>query len=304
MSVIKNTLFTVVVLTAGVFAGVYGKGILAKYMPAATTMYQSKGSGTVAATVDGYNIYKDEVIDLVKRLGATKDADVQKIYPVALSQIVSDRLVEAEVAKSGLKNTEDFKVKLAETEKQLAKSIYFEQALAGKVTEEDAQKEYDAIKSKNDGIKEARARHILVKTDTEAKQVIKDLEKGRKFEELAAERSIDATAQRGGDLGYFAQEGELVPEFSKAAFALKKGEYTKEPVKTQLGFHVIKLEDVRNRKVPAYKDMKANIQNNIAQKLVMEEVKALRAKAKVEMFDFNGNPIPEVANAPAPMGMN
>ena len=297
---IKNTLIAVTFLTVGIFAGVYGKGLITKLAGNEVATYQPSEGETIAAVVDGYNIYKEDVMVLVKNLGISRPADIEKLYPVVVNQMVTDRLVDAEVAKSGITDSKDYKKKIEETNKQIAKSMFFEKVIKGNITEKELKSEYETIKSKNEGVKEAKARHILVKTEAEAKQVIKDLDKGKKFAKLAKERSIDATAKRGGDLGYFSENGEIVPEFAKATFALKKGEYTKKPVKTPLGWHVIKLENKRNRKVPSFDEMKASIQNGLVQKMVMESVKTLRKNAKVEMFNFHGNSIPEVNKTDMP----
>jgi len=299
---VKSTLMAVVILAVGVGAGFYGKCLLTGCSDNSEEVATSASGKTVAAVVDGYNIYKEDIAEMVKKLGVSGDADLNKIYPAILEQLVSDRLVEAAAIKSGINEDDTYKSRVKELKKQVLKAMYLEKNLAGKITDADLRKEYDAIKAKNDGVKEAHARHILVKTEEEAKQVILDLQKGRSFEDLAKERSSDITAQKGGDLGYFAKEGEIVPEFADVAFALKVGEYSKAPVKTQLGWHVIKLEDVRTRKVPEFKDLKDNIQNGLAQKLVMEKIKELAKAADIKMFDAEGKPIPAVAgNAPAPV---
>ena len=118
------------------------------------------------------------------------------------------------------------------------------------MTDDEVKARYDEEIKKLPPQEEVHARHILVKTEAEAKDIIKQLDAGKDFAELAKEKSTDPNKSEGGDLGYFAK-GRMVKEFEDAAFALKKGEYTKTPVKTQFGYHVIKVEDKRDRAAAA-----------------------------------------------------
>ena len=140
--------------------------------------------------------------------------------------------------------------------------------------------EIAAMPAKN----EVRARHILVKTEDEAKAIIKKLEGGAKFEDLAKENSTDGSAAQGGDLGYFG-EGMMVPEFEKAAFALDVGAFTKEPVKSQFGYHIIKLEDKRQQQPPAFDQVKDQVRSIIIRDKYIEMVKKLRDAAKISYED-------------------
>ena len=128
----------------------------------------------------------------------------------------------------------------------------------------------------------------------EAKQAIKDLKAGAKFEDLAKERSSGPTAKTGGDIGYFLK-GELVPEFSKAAFKLKPGNYTKAPVKSQFGWHVILVKDKRIRPVPDMKLVEGAIRNKMGQEAVEKLVSNLRAKADIKHFDKKGKLVKKTA---------
>ena len=153
-------------------------------------------------------------------------------------------------------------------------------------------KKIERFKKENKGKQEVHARHILLATEEEAKQAIKSLEGGAKFEDLAKERSSGPTAKNGGDVGYFAK-GEIVTEFSDAAFKLKPGTYTKAPVKSQFGWHVIYVEDKRERAVPDIKDIEASIRNKLGQDAIESLVKSLRAKADIKRFGMDGKPVEE-----------
>ena len=143
---------------------------------------------------------------------------------------------------------------------------------------------YDKQIAEAPAVNEVRARHILVKTKEEAEAIIKQLEEGGNFEEIAKEKSTDGAAANGGDLGYFTS-GQMVPEFEKAAFALNPGEHSKEPVETQFGFHVIKVEDKRAKQPPAFDAVKDRVRSLLVREKYVEEVSALRDAAEVDVKD-------------------
>lgn len=244
----------------------------------------------VAAIVNGDKIYTKDVNKAIETM-EIKAADVEKLYPMVLEQIVNEKLIEGAVAKAKVTDSEDYKKRLEILKVQLAKQMYLENTLKDKISDKAVKAEYEKFKKENKGKTEIHARHILVPTEEEAKQVIKDLDGGAKFEELAAKRSSGPAATNGGDLGYFA-EGDMVPEFSKAAFALKKGEYTKTPVKTGFGWHVIKVEDKRERAVPEQAQVEMPIRNKLGQEALVGLAQKLRSEAKIETFDLKGNPMP------------
>jgi peptidyl-prolyl cis-trans isomerase C len=149
------------------------------------------------------------------------------------------------------------------------------------VTDADVQKEYERAKAQA-GDKEYRARHILVETEEQAKNLIAELKKGGKFEDLASKNSKDTgSAQRGGDLDWNVPT-TFDRQFSDAMVKLEKGKFTEAPVRTRFGFHVIQLDDVRAVKFPALNEVRQRISQQIAQNRIDELVKSLRAKAKVE----------------------
>jgi peptidyl-prolyl cis-trans isomerase C len=149
------------------------------------------------------------------------------------------------------------------------------------VTDADAKAEYDKYVAANAG-KEYRARHILVAKEEEAKAIIANLKKGAKFEDLAKKQSKDpGSGANGGDLDW-ANAKSYVPEFSEAMVKLTKGQTTQAPVKSQFGFHVIRLDDVRDAQLPKFEDVKAQIQQQMQQERLSKFQDDLRSKAKVE----------------------
>jgi peptidyl-prolyl cis-trans isomerase C len=147
---------------------------------------------------------------------------------------------------------------------------------------------------------EVHARHILVSTEDEAKSVIADLKKGATFDKLAKEKSTDkASGAEGGDLGWF-KKTDMVKEFAEAAFALKKGDLSEAPIKTQFGYHVILLEDRRQAPPPSFEELSEQIREELAREAVTGMLDQLRAGAKIEKFNIDGSkPDPAAAKAPA-----
>lgn len=253
---------------------------------------------TVAATVNGDKIYKKDVMNALTSLKVPA-ADQDKVYPQVLDQIVNEKLIDETVSKAKIEDTEQYKKQLELIKAQLVKQVYIEKFLKDKITDAKVKAEYDKFKAQNAGKEEVHARHILVPTEAEAQQVIKDLDGGAKFEDLAKKRSSGPTAQNGGDVGFFVKE-EMLPEFADAAFALKPGTYTKEAVKTQFGYHVIKVEEKRKRKVPEQKEVEGAIRNKLGQEALQQLVADLRSKAKIEQFDINGKAVTAAPAADAP----
>jgi peptidyl-prolyl cis-trans isomerase C len=165
---------------------------------------------------------------------------------------------------------------------QLAK-VYLEDYLKSHpIADSEIQAIYDEAKADAAGNMEYRARHILVKTEAEAKKLIADLGKKAKFEDLAKKHSQDpGSAKKGGDLDW-ADPNNFVKEFSAALTSLKKGEYTKKPVKSQFGWHIIRLDDMRKAEIPPLEAVRSEIVKQIQQKRIRDAVTAVRAGAKIE----------------------
>lgn len=203
----------------------------------------------------------------------------------ALSAVIEIKLLAAEAKAKGFDKSDEFKRRMAFLEERALHSEVIENEVAGKITDEDIRKRYDAEIANTAPTNEVRARHILVKTKEEADAIIKQLDGGAKFEDIAKEKSSDpGSGAQGGDLGWFGA-GQMVPEFEKAAFALQPGAYTKEPVQSQFGWHIIKLEDKRAKQPPAFDEVKEQFRSVLLRDKYFELVKNLRAAGKVEVTD-------------------
>ena len=197
-------------------------------------------------------------------------------------EVIAREIFMQEAQKRGLDATDDFKTQM-ELARQtlLIRELFTEYQKSNPVTDADIQAEYDKFAAANGG-KEYRARHILVEKEDEAKAIIASLKKGGKFEEIAKKQSKDpGSGANGGELDW-ANSGSYVPEFSAALVKLKKGQTTDVPVKTQFGWHVIKLEDVRDAQLPKLEDVKPQIAQQLQQQKLAKFQEDLRGKAKIE----------------------
>jgi peptidyl-prolyl cis-trans isomerase C len=245
----------------------------------------------VVATVDGDKIRLSDLQALQASLPArVRQLPLQRIYRPLLDYAITTHLLAKAGRKAGLAEDKQVKRLLEQYLTRVVAQTYLQQTTAKLVTDEVLKKAYDKYKSGFKGEEEVRASHILVKTKKEAQDVIAKLDKGEDFAALAKKYSTGPSKAQGGDLGYF-QRGQMVKPFAEAAFALKKGEYTKSPVKTQFGWHVIKLVDRRRRSAPPFEQVKDKLRADEARRLQGEVVKGLREKAKVARFNMDGSPM-------------
>lgn len=197
-------------------------------------------------------------------------------------EIITREVFIQEAQKRGMDATEDFKTQMELARQSiLIRELLTEYQKANPITDADIKAEYDKFVADNGG-KEYHARHILVETEAEAKSLIAQMKKGAKFEALAKKSSKDpGSGANGGDLD-FANPKSYVKEFSDALVALKKGQMTETPVKTQFGYHIIRLEDTRDAKLPALDEIKQQIGQRLSQIKVEGYRKELMGKAKIE----------------------
>jgi peptidyl-prolyl cis-trans isomerase C len=203
-------------------------------------------------------------------------------------KLVMDEIISQEAERRGLSATPEYKVQMEQARQALlGQALREDYSKKNTVSDADIQAEYDKFKAQSSGT-EYRARHILVEKEDEAKALIKQLNGGASFEDLAKKNSKDpGSGANGGDLD-FAAPGSYVPEFSQAMIKLKKGELTQEPVKTQFGYHIIKLEDTRQAQFPAIDEVKPQIKQRLEQQKLAGFLDELRTKAKTD-YKFSAN---------------
>ena len=250
------------------------------------------GDDPVVAKVNSAVIKKSDVEAAIKQLGGqAAQLPEEMLFPAVRDQLVSAELVTDAAAAAKIQNTKEYKEEINQLGAKLAQQIYMKKTVDAMITPEMLQSAYqDYIKANPPG-EEVRASHILVKTEDEAKQIIADLKKGGDFAEIAKTKSQDpSAAKQGGDLGYFTQK-DMVKPFADAAFAMKVGEISETPVKTDFGWHVIKVVDRRQAQPPKFEDIKDQLKQHLAQQEVAKVLEDLRSKAKIEEFNADGTPV-------------
>jgi peptidyl-prolyl cis-trans isomerase C len=233
------------------------------------------------ATVNGTPIPAAKVDQIVKQVVAQgKQADSPQLREAIKKDLVNREVLMQEANRQGVANRPEVKLALDNARQSIMINAMLQDYVKkNPVKDAEIKAEYDKYKAQV-GEKEYHARHILVKTEDEAKAIIAKLKAGGKFEELA-KQSLDGSAANGGDLDW-ASPASYVPEFSAAMVKLNKGQYTDTPVKTNFGYHVIKLEDVRAAKVPAFDEVKQQVAESIQQKRLAAYRDELAKKAKVQ----------------------
>jgi peptidyl-prolyl cis-trans isomerase C len=225
----------------------------------------------------------------------------------ALSAAIDVKLLAAGATAEKLDQTDDFKRRLQYLTDRELHNAYFKKHVVDTVTDAEVKARYDKEVAALPKQEEVHARHILVKTEDEAKDVIKQLDAGKDFAELAKEKSTDPNKSEGGDLGYFTR-GRMVKEFEDAAFALDKGAYSKTPVKTDFGYHVIKVEDKRDAPPPPFEQVQDQVRQLVMRDKYLELLNQAKAATKVDIVDetlrkgyedANKQPAPGEAPAPA-----
>jgi len=197
-------------------------------------------------------------------------------------QLITFELLSQEAAKAGLDKTPETQTQLEMARQNiLARAFQQNYLKTAQIKDETLRAEYERVKGQV-GDKEYKPQHILVEKEETAKEIIAQLKKGADFDKLAKEKSTDTGSKENGGKLEWSNVSSFVKPFSDAMVKLQKGEYTSEPVKSQFGFHVIKLEDVRPSKIPPFDDVKDNIRQSEVQKQFAKVVADLRAKAKIE----------------------
>jgi peptidyl-prolyl cis-trans isomerase C len=256
----------------------------------------------VIARVNGTPIFRSDLEVLRSSLPANvQKQPAEQLYPRLVDQLVALQLVSQSARKDKLNDQAHVRKLTMLAEEQILQDAYFDGIMRKEITEAKLKARYDQTIKNAAPHEEVHARHILVATEEEAKQIIAELKKGADFAKLASEKTTDPAGKAsGGDLGYFGQ-GDMVPEFAKAAFALKPGEFSQTPVKTQFGWHVIKVEDRRQGKPPTYEEVAPQLARQMAQELYTEKVKQLASASKIEVFNADGSR-PTASAAPPPAG--
>jgi peptidyl-prolyl cis-trans isomerase C len=240
----------------------------------------------VVAKVNGTAIHQSEVNAFRRDL----PPQLRQMPSGALVEaLVNYQLVDTAARKEGLQRQPAVRQAMKAASDAVLRQAWLNKHLSAAVTPKLLRQTYDEQRAKFVPQEQVHASHILLATKAEAEKVISELKHGANFADLARKVSTDPSAkQNGGDLGFFS-EGDMVPAFAKAAFALKVGEVSPEPVKTQFGWHVIKVEGRRKSTPPTFEEAEPVLRARVAQEMAKKLVEGLRAKAKVKIFDTAGS---------------
>lgn len=263
----------------------------------------AQDANPVIAKVNGAEIRQSDLTVAEEELGPS----LQQMDPATrrenlISFLIDMKIVAKAAEAKKIGDAPNFKQKLAFARDRLLMDSLLATEGKAAVTDAAMKKVYEDATKQVSGEKEVHARHILVPTEEEAKAIKAELDKGADFAKLAKEKSKDPGAADGGDLGFFTKE-QMVPEFSAVAFALEPGKIS-DPVKSQFGWHIIKVEEKRDRKPPDFEQVKGQIQTFVVRKAQADYVTKLRAEAKVERLDKKDEPAktdakPDAKAAPA-----
>lgn len=244
---------------------------------------QMNAENPVVARVNGHEIRWAEVVSSADDLPARYREQIESVFPALLDRLVDLRLLADAARAEGLGEDAALRRRIAAYEDRLLSGALLERYLAENVTTAALRERYDALVAARRGDREIRARHILVDSREAAAAAIARLDAGEVFISLATELSQGTSAPRGGDLGYF-HPSRMPPAFAEAVLALEPGEYSREPVETEFGWHVILLVDRRADDIPSFLDMQDKLREDATKLAVDRLLLALRQDAALEMF--------------------
>ena len=268
--------------------------------PMALAAQQEGGTeDKVVARVNGEEVRQSDVMSMARTLPAEYQAQLMAIYPMLVQRLVDFKLASKAGRDAGLATDDRVKAFVAKAEEQAVRELYLEREIEARINDGMIQEAYQVHLADNPPAEEFHARHILVETEEAAREVIGLLDGGADFAELAKERSTGPSGPKGGDLGYFTAN-QMVPEFSQAAAALEPGSYTKEPIKTQFGWHVIKLEDRRTAAPPPLEEIEQQLREQVAREILETVLNGLRDGAEIEIVFQSSEQTGEAAPETAP----
>jgi peptidyl-prolyl cis-trans isomerase C len=261
---------------------------------------QDAAADPVVATVNGAQIHKSDVEAAYATLPEQyRQMPFEAIYEPLLDRVIDSRLLLAEADERKLAEEPEVQAEIAQARDNVLRDSLVEQAIEQGTTDERLRAAYDAMKSQPGfAFEETRASHILLASEAEAQEALKQIQGGADFAALAKEKSTDPSAKsNAGDLGYFKRD-QMVPEFAEAAFTIEPGTVGEAPVKSQFGWHVIKVED-RRQTVPSFKDKQSELREQLAREIVTALLTDAREGASIERFNLDGTPKAAAPAAPA-----
>ena len=252
----------------------------------------AKKDDKIIAKINGKAIYESEVKEKITRYAGMNalgendnfnyDTLGKDVKDEIIKRIIFGEMILTEAQKLKLNESVEYKQALDLAGKQLLQKMYLDKVIKENITEAKLQEKYKQMAAEQANKEEYKASHILVKTEDEAKDIKKKLDKGGDFSALAKEFSLDSNKDDSGSLGYFSK-GQMVAAFEEATAALKVGEIS-GPVKTDFGYHIIKLEDKRKAKAPEFEQIRSKLYDDLAAQFLEDYLAKLKIQNKVELF--------------------
>jgi peptidyl-prolyl cis-trans isomerase C len=278
--------------------------------PAAAPAATPEDANPVLARVNGQDVRLDEVMATAAE---AMPAELRNVPPVMLRSMlppqvfeqlldraITDRAMLAAARAARLDQDPEIRRRVRLAEENEMRDVLLRREVLPRVTDEALRARYDRDAAGRTAEEEVRARHILVPNEADARTILTEIQRGGNFEEVARRRSTDPAARNGGDLGFF-RRGDMVPEFANAAFALQPGQVSPAPVRTQFGWHVIKLEERRSSTGPSFEDSRDTLRQAMIEEEVQAAVQRIRASVNIERVAPPPAPTPAIqAEPPAP----
>jgi len=262
------------------------------------TQLTAAGEDPVVAIVNGQKILRSDIKAAQQLLPRQyQSAPLEEMFPALVDSIIDTKLAAADARTQKLHEAPFFLTRINRIEEQLLQRIVLQQEMSREIKEKTLHERYKEMAERLRRKEEIHARHILLKSEEEAKTVIEELDKGADFAALAIKKSTGPSGPKGGDLGFFGK-GQMVPDFEKAAFRIENGKYSRESVKTNFGYHVIMVEGRRKAKVPDYESVVDRLRDEISQERGTSYVARLRKTAIVERFTLDGKPLADQKAVP------
>ncbi len=254
----------------------------------------------VVAVVNGVELHKKDLEIIHKNLQEPwSQYDFESLFPTLQDLAIRLQLAEQDSLSKKLDESEDYKMNLQFVKANILQDLALKSYITEQMNEDNLRAYYDEKMQDFTPEEERKTRHILVETADKANEIIKRLDDGEDFSALAIEASIGPSGTNGGELGW-ASKNEFVPEFADAAWQLDQGSYSKAPVQTSYGFHVILVEDIRKTEIPQFEDVKALLEGELQRDLEEQFFEELQSKAEIERYDIHGEAI-VIPDAPEEM---
>lgn len=265
----------------------------------------------VLARIDGQDLRLDEVIAAAAEAMPAELRSVPppmlrsmlppQVFEQLVDRAITDRAMVAAARREGLDRDEDIRRRVRLAEETELRDALLRREVLPRVTDETLRARYERDAAGRTAEEEVRARHILVPNEADARAILAEIQRGGNFEEVARRRSTDPAARNGGDLGFF-RRGDMVPEFAAAAFALQAGQVSPAPVRTQFGWHVIKVEERRTSRGPSFEDSRDTLRQTMIEEEVQAAVQRIRATIRIERLDAPPAPVatPAIQAEPPP----